>query len=277
MDYGYLSGANGFSVIINFTYQFSYTFRAGNDGYNYGLGILDCQSAYNDVLICYGESDYKNYSYFGANCLRYGFVDILKFVAFEYMWYGNQIEIDLIKEFLFDEYGTIYHITNETEASVVGTVSQAERLVIAETIGGYKVTSIDDNALQGCYAKEIVLADSIEKIGAQAFMACGNLESIVLPKNLKHIEPGAFAYCTSLKSVTMYTDVEFIGYKDNHRFCMPSLIFEGIESEQMTVYYQGTEEQFNEIFFNDPFTNPEHLTFDTAQYEHVKGYVSFIG
>ena len=275
--YGYLSEANGFSVIINFTYQFSYTFRAGNDGYNYGLGILDCQSAYNDVLICYGESDYKNYSYFGANCLRYGFVDILKFVAFEYMWYGNQIEIDLIKEFLFDEYGTIYHITNETETSVVGTVSQAERLVIAETIGGYKVTSIDDNALQGCYAKEIVLADSIEKIGAQAFMACGNLESIVLPKNLKHIEPGAFAYCTSLKSVTMYTDVEFIGYKDNHRFCMPSLIFEGIESEQMTVYYQGTEEQFNEIFFNDPFTNPEHLTFDTAQYEHVKGYVSFIG
>ena len=271
---GYLSGVNMFNVIVNWTYQFDYEFRAGNDGYDYGKGILDCQSAYSDLLVCYSDLDYKFFFFFGADYLRYSYVAILKFVAFEKYFYGNENEIDLIEEFMFDENGIIYHI-NENELSVVASVSQADTLVIPATLNGLPVTSIDDNALTDCYAKEIILPDSIETIGAQAFMNCQNLESIVLPKNLKHMEPGIFAYCWNLKSVTMYTDVEFIGYKDNHALCVPSLLFEDIPVEQLTVYYEGTEEQFSKIFFNDPFINPEELTFDTVQYEHVKGYVTF--
>lgn len=271
---GYLDDSNMYSIIINWVYQFDYEFRAGNDGYHYGKGILDCQSAYSDLLICYGEHDYKFFFFFGADYLRYNYVEILKFIAFEKLYYGNENEIDLMEEFMFDENGTIYHI-NENELSVAASVSQADSLVIPETVNGLTVTAIDDNALTGCYAKEIILPDSIETIGAQAFMGCENLESIVLPKNLKHIEPGVFAFCWNLKSVTMYTDVEFIGYKNNSSLCIPSLLFDEIPVEQLTVYYEGTEEQFNEIFFNDPFTNPEELTFDTAQYEHVKGYVTF--
>ena len=272
---GYLKESDQYGVIVNFVYYFNYEFRTGNDGYDYGKGILDCKSAYSDLLMCYGEHNYKYYFFFGADYLRYNYVEILKFVAFEKFWYGNQIELEHLEEFLLDDYGTIYHINEENELSVAGTVAEGDTLVIPETVNGLKVTAIDDNALQGCYAREIILPDSIEKIGAQAFLSCINLESLVLPKNLKHIEPGAFAHCYSLKSVTMYTSVEFIGYKDNHRLSIPSLLFDDIAPEQLTVYYQGTEEEFNKIYFNNPFANPEELTFDTEQYEHVKGYVAF--
>lgn len=273
---GYLSTVDQFGILINFTYQFNYEFRASNDGFQYGFGIVENKSAYRDVLICYGEHDYKLYFFHGADYLRYNYMEILKFVAFERLWYDNQIEIDFYEEFVFDEYGTIYHINEGNVLSVAATVAEGDTLIIPETVGGLKVTSIDANALQGCYAKEIILPDSIEKIGAQAFMNCSNIESLVLPKNLKHIEPGAFAFCLNLKNVTMYAGVEFIGYKDNHNFCLPSFLFEEISTEQLTVAYQGTEEEFNRIYFNNPFVNPEELTFDTEQYEHVKGYVSFI-
>ncbi len=276
LNNGYLSSVNGYGVIVNFVYYFNYEFRTGNDGYDYGKGILDCKSAYSDLLMCYGEHNYKYYFFFGADYLRYNYVEILKFAAFEKFWYGNQIELEHLEEFLLDDYGTIYHINEENELSVVGSVAEGDTLVIPETVNGLTVTAIDDNALQGCYAREIILPDSIEKIGAQAFMSCINLESIVLPKNLKHIEPGTFAFCYSLKSVTMHTAIEFIGYKDGQRLCIPTLLFEEIDPEQLTVYYQGTEEEFNQIYFNDPFINPEEMTFDTAQYEHVKSYVTFI-
>ena len=273
---GYLSTVDQFGVLINFTYQFNYEFRTSNDGFQYGFGIVENKSAYRDVLICYGEHDYKLYFFHGTDYLRYNYMEILKFVAFERLWYDNQIEIDFYEEFVFDEYGTIYHINEENVLSVAATVAEVDTLIIPESINGMQVTSIDDNALQGCYAKEIILPNSIEKIGAQAFMGCINIESLVLPTGLKHIEPGAFAYCMNLKTITMYTGVEFIGYKDNHRLCVPNLLFEEIPVEQLTVVYQGTEEEFNKIHFNDPYIAPEELTFDTIQYEHVKGYVSFI-
>jgi len=272
---GYLSSLNGYGVNINYVFPFGYRFRASNDGYDYGFGSLDCQSAYNEAFIDYCEQGYKYYIFFGSDFREYSYVQILKFFAFEKLWYNDPFDMDFLEEFVFDDYGTIYHINEGNVLGVVGSIAESDKLVIPETVNGMKVTSIDDNALQGCYAKEIILPNTLEKIGAQAFMNCINIESIVLPESLKHIEPAAFAYCFNLKSVTMYTGVEFIGYKDNKRLSLPPFLFADIPTEQLTVYYQGTEEDFEKIYFNDPYANPENLTFDTEQYEHVKSYVTF--
>ena len=73
----------------------------------------------------------------------------------------------------------------------------------------------------------------------------------------------------------MYKSVNFIGYKDNLRMCMPTFIFDGSQTDKLTVYYQGTAEDFDKIYFNDPYTNPENLTFNQAHYDHVKSFVTF--
>jgi len=57
---------------------------------------------------------------------------------------------------------------------------------------------------------EVVLPDSIERIGKQAF-AHNMFESFTLPANLKTIDEKAFEYCLSLRTVTWNDALETIG------------------------------------------------------------------
>lgn len=271
---GYVSNLDGFGTIFNYVVQFDFYFRKGNDGHDYGFSILDCQSAYSDAYMHYDNYDYHTDFFFGSDFRKFNYTEVLRFLAFEDFWYGNTFEIDRIEEFLFDN-GFIYHKNEENTLTLVGTVSQAERIVVPEKVSGLTVVALDRNAFAYSYVKEIILPDTIETIGAQAFIGCENLETIVLPKNLKQIEPGAFARCYNLKSVTMYAGVEWIGFKANGTFVFPDLLFADISSEQLTVYYQGTQADFEKIYFNDPYTDPFNPTFNVEQYEHVKQYVVF--
>ena len=47
--------------------------------------------------------------------------------------------------------------------------------------------------------EEVVLPDSVKKIGYRAFCDCGYLKEITLPKNLEFIDADAFWNCTDLK------------------------------------------------------------------------------
>lgn len=271
---GYVSNLDGSGSIFNYVVHFDFYFRKGNDGHDYGFSILDCQSAYSDAYMHYDNYDYHADFFFGADFRRFNFTEVLRFLAFEEWWYNNELEIEQVEEFLFDN-GFIYHKNGDDTLTLVGTVLQAERIVIPDTVDGLKVVAIDQGAFANSYAKEFILPDTIEKIGAQAFLGCKNLETIVLPKNLKHIEPGAFACCYNLKSITMYAGVEFIGFKDNKTLVVPSLLFADIGTGTLKVYYQGREEDFEKIYFNNPYVDPFNSTFDTEQYEHVKQYVVF--
>ena len=74
----------------------------------------------------------------------------------------------------------------------------------------------------------------------------------------------------------MYADVEWIGFKEGDTYVYPELLFADISAEQLTVYYQGTQADFESIHFNDPYADPFNpTTFNTEQYEHVKQYVVF--
>ena len=272
---GYLSNIDATGTLLNGNFSFDFNFRKGNDGHDFGFSFIECQSAYSDAYMQYSGMDYQTDFFFGADFRNYNYTEVLKFLAFERFWYDNTFTIERIEEFLFADTGMIFHKNEENALTLVGTVSQAERIVIPETVNGLKVVAIDRSAFANSYAKEFVLPSTIEKIGALAFMNCENLETIVLPKNLKHIEPGAFAYCYNLKSVTMYASVEWIGFKDNKTLVSPDLLFADISAEQLKVYYQGTEEGFEKIYFNNPYVDPFNSTFDTVQYEHVKQYVLF--
>lgn len=64
--------------------------------------------------------------------------------------------------------------------------------------------------LGGSGLEEIVLPDTIEIIGDQAFRDCKKLKKVTFPKNLKKIEDGAFANCIALEKAIIPEGTEIV-------------------------------------------------------------------
>ena len=67
---------------------------------------------------------------------------------------------------------------------------------------GDDVTEIEAYTFRGCPATEIIISDSVKRIGYQAFVGCSNLEQVVIGKNVTRIDSRAFYNCNALKTVT---------------------------------------------------------------------------
>lgn len=87
-----------------------------------------------------------------------------------------------------------------------------ETVIIPETVQGYTVTAIMDNAFANSkykdpnWAKYVTLPDSIDYFGFQAFMN-SNLVSVNIPKNLKIIPSRTFKGCPNLETVTFHDNI----------------------------------------------------------------------
>ncbi len=112
--------------------------------------------------------------------------------------------------------------------------------------------SVDD-CLVDRATKTIVLGSNNSKIPTDgsvvdimdgAFFNCSKLESVFIPMTMKQINYETFKGCTGLKTVTIGTNVTLI---DDYAFdeCM----------NITTVYYTGTEEQWNNINIQGYWTN----------------------
>lgn len=76
----------------------------------------------------------------------------------------------------------------------------------------YNLTSIEKNTDANINnAKEIVIGDSIIKIGHQAFYACTNLTDVTLSNSLVTIDFGAFFGCSNLTGIRLPESVTSIG------------------------------------------------------------------
>lgn len=77
-----------------------------------------------------------------------------------------------------------------------------------------KVLKIEDGVLVECeqnFSGELVIPDSVTKIGSQAFSCCGELASVVIPDSVTEIDNNAFEYCEGLTSVKIPNSVVRIG------------------------------------------------------------------
>ena len=80
------------------------------------------------------------------------------------------------------------------------------QVILPETI-----QEIGKNAFYNCYRLgSIVIPDCVEKIGDRAFASCENLSSIVIPKGIKTVER-IFTDCVNLKRVVISEGVKGIG------------------------------------------------------------------
>ena len=78
--------------------------------------------------------------------------------------------------------------------------------------------SEDGLAVIGCnktYSGEIIIPNSVTRIGGVAFFQCSGLTSITIPDSVTSIGEGAFSDCSSLISITIPQSVTSI---DEHAF-----------------------------------------------------------
>ena len=134
--------------------------------------------------------------------------------------------------------------------SCIGTQAFSNCISIESIIIPDGVTSIEDYAFTICTnLTSIDIPDSVITIGMHAFSFCESLTSIILPENLTTIGQSAFNNCIRLESITISENVTHID-KNAFNNC----------SSLSTVYYGGTEEEWNAISigsYNDDLTNAD--------------------
>ncbi len=272
--YGNLTSSSGALMSFNHMYDINYNFRRVDDGNtSYDNTLPGINQAYRSDVISYGNMGYEYVKCIGPNYNEISYRNAMAFVAFEELYYGNHIEIPYRDEFIIEDNGVVYLKLDASRASVFACCSQDDSITIPEKVGARTVTEIHSSALRAVTMKEISLPDTIEKIGFHAFLDCYKLERLVLPRNLKYIEPGAFAYCLALTDLTVYPSLENIGFPDNRTVCYPGLLFDGIDDEQLTVHFMGTEDELDRISFYNPWGNDDVGYTDTEQRDHFMKYV----
>lgn len=71
---------------------------------------------------------------------------------------------------------------------------------------------IDDDAFEDCeQLQQVVLPETVTRIGAWAFYRCKALETMVVPSSVTTIGDRAFSHCKSLKSLLLVGPVKSIG------------------------------------------------------------------
>ncbi|MBR2476608.1 MAG: leucine-rich repeat domain-containing protein [Clostridia bacterium] len=142
------------------------------------------------------------------------------------------------------------------------------------------VTTIGDRAFYYCTGlTSITIPDSVTTIGDSAFFDCDDLTSVTIGNSVTTIGDSAFSYCDGLTSVTIGNSVElitenaFYGCKNLKIVAISANIkyirndaFNGCNNIE-TVYYEGSEEEWNEILF---YNRNENLTNADIIYNAVK-------
>lgn len=141
-----------------------------------------------------------------------------------------------------------------------------ETVIIPES-----VTSIEEYAFNSCSAlKSITLPSELSELKHGVFSSCTSLEKIDIPANIKEIQNNTFLNCTSLKEVnlpsglTKIGDSAFVGCESLTSIVIPKSVksfgTSVFNNYLKTVYFEGSEEEWNAITFganNTPLEQAE--------------------
>lgn len=106
---------------------------------------------------------------------------------------------------------------NSEDALVANPLLYAKKLylngkLVQELVIPDSVTRIGTTAFMNCAdLTSVTIPNTVKSIGANAFAGCTGLTSFSIPNSIKAIEDGTFFYCTNLASVDIPTSVERIG------------------------------------------------------------------
>lgn len=124
-------------------------------------------------------------------------------------------------------------------------------LEIPDTVDGETVTALADGCFQEYSPLEtVILPDTLEVIGNQAFLGCENLRGIKLTENVEAIGHEAFYNCPSLEAIYIPGSVDTVGTNAfSACFNLKHVFFVGDLEEWRTLYPQnmGNNTQIYEV------------------------------
>ena len=172
--------------------------------------------------VCYAEHAHKEFTYVNFSDYVHHKIckDCGRTVSEAHAWNdgvtdGNKVTYTckLCGETKVESTSPFTYTVNDGKATITGlrdkTVTVAE---IPETIDGYTVTAIADNAF--AFEKEItkvVIPDTVTTIGANAFLNCWGLSEVKLGNAVASIGDDAFGFAKALKTIDIPDSVKTIG------------------------------------------------------------------
>jgi len=123
--------------------------------------------------------------------------------------------------------------TLDRYTDILGTSSTVH---IPDEYNGYPVTGIAGSAFYGCNnIEEVIIPDTVKKIGNSAFCNSKNLIKVVMPDSVTEIGYRAFAECIKLENITFSNNLISIsedafsnsGYYNNEENWENDLLYEG--------------------------------------------------
>lgn len=107
--------------------------------------------------------------------------------------------------------GIEYKIINNSEIAITKYNGDLETLVIPSQYKGIPVTSISDNAFNGCSKlASVTIPEGVKSIGANTFTGCTNLAQVIIPYTVEKIGANAFSGCTSLQTINLQNKITTI-------------------------------------------------------------------
>jgi len=90
-----------------------------------------------------------------------------------------------------------------SNAVITGYLGNAADITVPDTVGGYTVTEIGENAFWGSSIETVSFPDTLTNIDQYAFKGCESLYEVTLPAGIQGIGQYAFYDCTSLDEITI--------------------------------------------------------------------------
>ncbi len=123
------------------------------------------------------------------------------------------LPVSAVTEGPYTEGSYSYTVTgNEATITSFSSKPYLGALAIPNSLGGYPVTAIGDNAFYGCYRiTSLTFPSALRTIGNYAFSYCTALSSITIPEGVTHIGTSAFSGCELVTSIVLPDSVTYMG------------------------------------------------------------------
>jgi hypothetical protein len=104
------------------------------------------------------------------------------------------------------------YTTNSGTITITGYSGPGGTVTIPDTINGYPVTSLADDAFwYNNNLTNLIVGGNVLNIGANTFAFSTNLVSVIIPNSVTNIGGGAFQNCTNMTSITLGTGLRSVG------------------------------------------------------------------